>query len=410
MPTLLQINSNLNSGGAGRIVEQIGKGALASGWESYAAFGRLNNPSELKAIRIGNFSSVLIHGFKTLILDQHGLGSSIATYLLIEKIKSIKPDVIHLHGLHGYYINVDILFSYLARTEIPVVWTMHDCWAITGHCTFFSDINCSKWEKECFECPKKRNYPSSLIVDRSKRNFQMKKLLFSSVKNLTVVSVSEWLNQIMQRSFLKNADFRVILNGVDIGCFRPESQSINNLRNKLGIGNKHMLLGVATSWGERKGWKDYMKLSEILPDTCVIVMVGLSNRQIKMLPPEIIGIQRTESLQELRDYYTTADVILNLSYMESFGLTTVEGFACGTPSIVYNSTASPELMNNETGLIVEPGNISQLADAVNQIIEKGKEYYKVNCRKRAETKFNKEDKIKEYQRLYSELINRNIHK
>jgi putative colanic acid biosynthesis glycosyltransferase len=404
MPILLQINSNVNSGGAGRIVEQIGEGAIAHGWESYIAFGRLNNPSESLKIQIGNKLNVILHGFTSLIFDRHGFGSRSATIKLIQKIGKIKPDIIHLHGLHGYYINVEILFPFLAKANIPVVWTMHDCWAITGHCAFFSDINCLKWEKICYDCPKRKNYPTSLFIDKSSKNYLNKKNLFTSIKKMTIISISGWLNNIMQRSFLSIYDIKTIINGVDVNIFYPETKNIYKTKMKFGVKDKFILLGVATSWGVRKGWYDYLKLCKVLSEDYAIVLVGLTKKQIAKLPPQIVGIQRTEKITELTALYSAADIVLNLSYQESFGLTTVEGFACGTPSIVYNCTASPELITDDTGLIVEPGNINQLVVAIDYIKQKGKEYYSFNCRKRAETYFNNQDRIKEFLDLYKRLL------
>jgi putative colanic acid biosynthesis glycosyltransferase len=405
MPTLLQINSNLNSGGAGRIVEQIGKGAILNGWDSYIAYGRLKNPSESTAIKIGHRLDIIFHGLKSLIFDMHGLGSRSATYKLISNIERIKPDIIHLHGLHGYYLNFEILFSFLQRSDVPVVWTMHDCWAITGHCAFFSDINCLKWETICFECPKKKNYPTSFFLDRSKQNFLKKKAIFNSVPNLTIVSVSKWLNGIIQRSFLANKNLATIINGIDINAFHPTIKNIYEIRKKIGVHDKFMLLGVATAWGVRKGWLDYIKLSIVLPEDYSIVMVGLTKKQIDEIPPRIIAIQRTESISELVDLYSAADIVLNLSYQESFGLTTVEGFACGTPGIVYNCTASPELITEDTGLVVEAGDINSLLEAISTIRRNGKSYYTTNCRKRAIDFFNIEDRINDFMDLYNRLLN-----
>lgn len=402
MPKLLQINSFLNSGSAGRIVEQIGELAIQNGWESYVAYGRKKNDSKSQAIKIGGNISILIHGFKSLVFDKHGLGSTFATKILIRKIEKINPDIIHLHGIHGYYVNYEVLFSYLNRVEKPVVWTMHDFWAVTGHCTYFTDINCNKWQNKCFNCPKSKNYPKSIFFDRSKINFLLKKDLFNTIKNLSVVSVSEWMGSLVEKTFLKNHFQKTILNGVDVNNFSPKNPS--RLLEKFNLKDKFILLGVATSWGERKGWHDFIELNRLLPEKYQIILVGLNKNLLKKLPNNIIGLTRTESTNELAELYSAADVVLSLSTQETFGLTTIEGFACGTPGIVYNCTASPELITPDTGFIVEKGDFVGLLNALSEIKSKGKEFYSEKCRDRAVNVYNKNLRFKEYIDLYSSLI------
>lgn len=402
MPKLLQINSFLNSGSAGRIVEQIGELAIQNGWESYVAYGRKKNDTKSQTIKIGGNISILLHGFISLVFDKHGLGSSFATKRLIRKIEKLNPDIIHLHGIHGYYVNYEVLFSYLNRVQKPVVWTMHDFWAITGHCTYFSDINCNKWLDMCFNCPKSKNYPKSIFFDRSKKNFLLKKDLFNLNKNLSVVSVSEWMGNLMKKSFLKNHFQETILNGVDVYNFSPKNPT--RLLEKFNLKDKFILLGVATSWGERKGWNDFIELNRLLSDKYQIILVGLNENLQKKLPKNIIGLTRTESISELAELYSAADVVLSLSTQETFGLTTIEGFACGTPGIVYNCTASPELVTPDTGFIVEKGDFDGLLNALNEIKSKGKKFYSEKCRDRAVKIYDKNLRFREYIELYSSLI------
>jgi glycosyltransferase involved in cell wall biosynthesis len=404
MPKILQINSLVNKGSTGRIVEQIGNFFISNGWQSYIAFGRSSNESKSKTIKIGNEFDHILHGIKSRLLDKHGLSSSNATRNLIKKIIEIKPDIIHLHNLHGYYLNYEILFNYFRTIKTPIVWTLHDCWSITGHCTFFSDINCNKWKSECNNCPKLKNYPTSIFIDNSLINFNLKKKKFNSIENLTLVPVSHWLGQIIKQSFLQDYEINVIQNGVDLKSFYYVDNS-DTINKKYSIDGKKILLGVATTWDARKGIMDYYKLAKVISSEYVILLVGLTKKQIELLPNNIIGIERTESIDELKDLYSSAEIVLNLSYQESFGLTTVEGFACGTPSIVYNCTASPELVTPETGIVVEPGNIESLVIAINTIANNGKSFYTKNCRKLAENKYNNEVKIAEYFKLAQTLTN-----
>jgi len=404
MPKLLQINTLVNKGSTGRIVEQISDFFISNGWQSFVAYGRNSNASNSQTIQIGNKLDYFLHGIQSNLFDNHGLASTNSTKQFLEKVKSIKPDIIILHNLHGYYINYKKLFEFLKEAKIPVLWTLHDCWSITGHCTFFSDINCEKWKTECNNCPKFKNYPSSIFYDNSKQNYYQKKQLFNSIENLTLVPVSNWLGEIIKQSFLSDKVVNVIHNGVDINAFYP-TNSLNIVKKKYSINNKKILLGVATIWDARKGISDYFKLAKSISKDYVIVLVGLSRKQIESLPENIIGIERTENISELNQLYSAAEIVLNLSYQESFGLTTVEGFASGTPSIVYNCTASPELITEETGIVVEPGNINDLIFSIETIAKNGKSFYSYNCRKLAESKYNNQVQIKKYFDMANKMLN-----
>ncbi len=403
MPTLLQINVAANITSTGRIAEQIGVLAKNAGWESYIAYGRSANKSQSHLVKIGNKLSIYEHGLESLLLDNHGLSSTMATKRLISHIKKINPDIIHLHNIHGYYINYRVLFEFLSEASIPVFWTLHDCWSYTGHCSHYSDIDCQKWQTQCSHCPKFHNYPKSLFIDRSKRNYEIKKNFFTSISKLTLVPVSHWLENEVKKSFLSDCQVCCILNGVDVEQFKPH-EDIDGLRSAYGLTNKKVLLGVATAWGPRKGWADYIKLSRTLSEDFKIVMVGVTEDQAKGLPSSILAIQRTESIEKLAELYSLADVVLNLSDEESFGLTTAEGFACGTPSIVYNCTASPELITPETGMVIEKGDMDALLDAIYTISSNGKQYYSIKCRDRAVSLYDKNKNFKEYIQLYNQLV------
>jgi putative colanic acid biosynthesis glycosyltransferase len=403
MPKLLQINVDINSGSVGRIAEQIGEMAIANGWESYIAYARDYQPSKSNTIKIGNYLNIYYHVIQTRLFDNHCLSSTKATWNFIKKIEEIKPDIIQIHQLHGYYINVKVLFEYLSKINIPIIWTLHDCWAMTGHCTHFININCYKWKHECHHCPKKRNYPASIFLDRSQKNFHLKKALFTSLNNLTIVTVSDWLKNLAKESFLSKYPIISIKNGVDTRKFIPYSNT-DIIKQKYLLTDKFIIMGVGTIWDASKGLFDYYKLREKLSNDYIIVLVGLSQEIIKNLPEGIVGIPRTESIDELAQLYSAADVITSLSNQEAFGLTPIEGFACGTPAIVYNATALPELITPEVGYIVEPGNIEQIDEAVNQINLKGKSYYSANCRILAEAVYDTRKKYGEYISLYIEKL------
>ena len=403
MPILLQIDADGNRGSTGKIAEIIGNLVMARGWISYIVHGRDSRPSQSEIIKMGSIFDIYNHGLKTRLFDKHGLGSYYSTKKLIEQIRIIKPDVIQLHNLHGYYLNIEVLFNYLSKTSIPVIWTFHDCWAITGHCAHFDYVGCDKWKTECYDCPQKFEYPASWIIDRSKENYRMKKEIFNSISNLTIVSVSNWLNGIVNDSFLGHHPKKVIYNGIDIDIFNPKANR-HKVREKLNIENKFIILGVAGIWPKQKGLSDFIKLSDKIGENDIIILVGLSNSQIKGLPHNIIGIPRTESQEELKDLYATSDVFLNLSVEETFGLTTAEALACGTPAIVYNSTACPELIDKKTGIIVKRNDIDALLNSIEIIKMNKRSFYSFHCRERAVEKFNKNEQFSEYIKLYEKLI------
>lgn len=404
MKKLLQINTVVNYGSTGHIVESIGEEVLRHGWESYVAYGRKPRSSKSRLIKIGNTTSVLWHYIQREFFDCSGLGSIRATKRLLKEIEEINPDVIHLHNLHGCYLNVEVLFEYLTRKNVPIIFTLHDCWSITGHCGYFTEIGCSKWKVECSRCPqikKERFWP--FILDRSAVNYNLKKKLFTSVNNLTLVPVSHWLEGIVKESFFKEKRIRVICNGVDTVVFEPKS-NIEEVKQKYNIPSKTILLGVASVWEKRKGLDDFLLLSKKISDDIVIVLVGLSKKQISKLPTKIIGIERTESKEELAQLYSLADLFINPSVEETFGLTTVEAMSCGTPVVVYDSTASPELVTIETGFVVEPHDIVGIKQCINTICEKGKDGYKLACRQRVLKLFDKDKQNKMYYSLYCDLM------
>lgn len=402
--TLLQINVTANWGSTGKIAEDIGKMALTKGWRSIIVYGRNHKASESELIRIGNDYSVKEHAFESRLFDNCGLSSRNATRKLIKHIAAISPDIIHLHNIHGYYINYKILFDYLTKSNTPVLWTLHDCWAFTGHCAYFDYAKCKKWMDGCLSpCPCKKFFPKSLLFERSEKNWALKRKCFTSNKNLTLVPVSEWLGKLVKQSFLKDIPMKVIHNGIDINIFSPQIDA-DMLRARYRLENKKILLGVASVWDERKGLDDYLKLAELLPNGIVIVLIGLHEGIIKHMPCNIIGLQRTESQRELAMWYTLADIVLNLSYEESFGLTTVEGFACGTPGVVYNKTASPELITSETGEIVPPGDVQGIRNSITTILNRGKSFYATACRQRAVELYNNNVCFERYFNLYETLI------
>ncbi len=402
MKKLLQINTVVNYGSTGKIAESIGNLAISQGWESYIAYGRLKVPSESKLIKIGSFIDVLVHGLQTRLSDRHGLGSKRATMDFIKKIERLKPDVIHLHNLHGYYINIKILFDYLANASIPVIWTLHDCWPITGHCIHFDFVGCDKWKSECNKCPQKNEYPASIFIDRSRKNHKLKKGLFTSVENLTLVPVSKWLGLIIKESYLRKYPLSVIPNGINLDIFKASTATETLI--KYGLTEKFVILGVASIWSKQKGLKDFVALSKLIDTKTIIVLIGLNKHQLKTLPKNILGIERTDNVKQLATFYSLADVYINTSYEESFPTTNLEALACGTPVITYGIGGSPESLSDKTGFIIKIGDIDGLYKSIQCMQAKEKLNFSDSCRNRAIQLYNRNDRYKDYLNLYEAKI------
>ncbi len=395
---VVQINVCANCLSTGRITEGIGLQAQANGFESYVAYGRFAKPSQNKLLQIGSRKDYLMHGFFSRIFDDHGLHSKAATRNLIQQMDKIQPDIVHLHNIHGFFLNYPLLFDYLRVKRIPAVWTLHDCWPFTGHCAHFDYVKCGRWLSGCHNCPQKKTYPASYVFDRSRQNWLDKKRCFTSLDNMVIVPVSHWLGDLVKQSFLGKYPVQIIYNGIDTDVFKPADPDI--VLDKYGWGNDKILLGVASTWSSRKGFADFLELSKILPSGYRIVLVGLSDRQKKGLPGNVTGISRTESVQELAELYSASNVVLNLSYEETFGLTSVEGFACGTPGIAYDRTASPELFVDGVGQVVKAGDIAALWRAIQETTSLDKSSYLQCCRQHAVANFRQQDRFREYIKLY----------
>lgn len=409
---LLQIDSCLGILSTGRIVESIGTLAQDQGWECYAVHSaRFVGKSQLNAIQIGSKWAEYIHYAKSLIFDNHGLNSKVETKRLVETIRKIKPDVIQLHCIHGYYLNYEVLFKYIKSTKTPVVWTFHDCWAFTGHCAHFVTINCNKWKSCCYECDLKKEYPASFVIDNSKYNYNLKKELFANCPNLTIVPVSVWMEDFVKQSFFggrTNVCIHTIHNGTDINRFRIlEKDYITKIKQKYKIlERKKVVMGCSSIWNKDKGLNDFYKLSENLPEGIQIILVGLNAKQIKHIPKGIIGIQHTDSIEELAALYNIADVFVNPTYADTFPTVNIEAMACGTPVITYRTGGSPEAIDSKTGFVCDQGNVHELVNACVNLIEHSFEMQSA-CRSRAEEYFNRDKCFQQYIDIYESVLNDN---
>lgn len=354
---VLMINSVCSIRSTGRICTDILEALLSCGDEGRIAYGRENVLEKYQkyAYRISSPSDVKLDALKSRIFDNAGFNSAAATKKFIKWVEEYDPDLIHLHNLHGYYINVEALFNYLKKAKKPVIWTMHDCWAFTGHCSHFVRMNCDKWLTGCHHCPNKRGYPSSMLLDNSKNNFLKKKELFSGIENMTIVTPSQWLANMVGQSFLKDTKIKVINNGINTSVFKPTE---SNFREKHGLQDKKILLGVASAWSESKGLYDFVKLSESLDDNYKLVLVGLTESQCVELPSQILAITRTSDIKELAEIYTAADVFVNPTYADTYPTVNLEAQACGTPVVTYRTGGSVESVPSEN--VVDTGDIDAL--------------------------------------------------
>lgn len=395
--TILQINTVLDKGSVGKIMQGIGDVLVANGWNSYVAYARSNGNTCSEQIKIGTLRDVYWHALGTRLTDKHGLFSNSATKIFIRQIEKLKPDIIHLHNIHGYYLNYKLFFEYLSEITTPVVWTLHDCWAFTGHCAYFDYIKCEKWKETCEKCPCLSNYPKS-FVDNSSYNFFMKEEFFQRKKQMVFVPVSYWLQEKLSQSFLKNYPSVMIHNGINLDMFNTE----NSLFMHKWEG-KYVILGVANIWEPRKGFDDFLKLARMLSDKYLIVLVGVSDKQAGLCPFNVICISHTKNVAELSSLYNRANVFVNLTYEDNYPTTNLEAIACGTPVITYNTGGSPESVLPNNGYVVGKGDINTVFRLICGLRDKNP-FSKKILREYAYAHFDKNKCFLEYLNLYKELL------
>lgn len=359
---ILMINSVCGIRSTGRICTDLATALEAEGHEVKIAYGRETVPERFQkyAVRIGTDFSVKTHGVQARLWDGAGFGSKKATTALVQWIQQWDPDVIHLHNIHGYYLNIPVLFRYLKRCGKKLIWTLHDCWAFTGHCAYFNYADCHKWKTLCTHCPQKKGYPACVGVSRAKENYLKKKALFTEIPNMTLVVPSDWLGGLAKQSFLKDYPVLTVHNGVDTHIFKPSAGSISQ---EHGCGEKKVLLGVAAIWDKRKGLDMMVELANRLQDEYQTVVIGVTEEQRRNLPPNMIGIPRTNNVEELAQWYSAADVYVNPTLEDNYPTTNLEAIACGTPVVTYDTGGSGESARL-FGCVVEKGNVAALEEAI----------------------------------------------
>lgn len=400
---ILQINAVNDNYSTGRTTKEMSDFLLKNGHNSVVAYSKGPSVDPEHEYCIGSNFDTKIHGFMSRLTGKQGYFSRGATKKLLKFMHEYKPDVVVLRNLHGNYINLPILLKYLAKNDIATVIVLHDCWFYTGKCCHYTVQGCFKWQVACGGCPQLKNHNKSWFFDRTKKLLADKKKLFGAIPRLAVVGVSDWLtNEAKKAPVFENAKIITrIYNWIDTEKFSPKDT--DELRAKLGLEDKKVILSVASGWSKEKGLDTVLELSEKLNDDERIVIVGNLPSYVS-LNDKISHISATHSVDELAELYSMADVFLQPSLEETFGKVTAEALACGTPIVCFNSTTTPELVSDECGIVLDDFDADNMLLAAREMINNGKENYSFNCRKSALDLFSKHDNVTEYITVFQNLI------
>ena len=393
---IVQINYGIK-GSTGTIMLSVADVVRKKGGQAHTFSSPKKQPKPTDHILFGSRIENLTHRIVGVTTGISGIGSVLGTWSLIRNIKKLKPDVVHLHNLHGWYVNLPLLFDFLKQENIKTVWTLHDCWAFTAQCAHFTIENCNKWKTGCYNCPRYRIYPNS-FVDNTRRMYRHKQKWFTGVQDLTIVTPSHWLAGLVGESFLKDYPVRVIHNGIDLSVFKPTE---SDFRKKHHCENKFILLGVAFGWGVRKGLDVFEELASRLDDRFQIVLVGTDDAVDRNLPEGIISIHRTQNQAELAEIYTAADLFVNPTREDNYPTVNMESLACGTPVVTFQTGGSPECVDPTCGSVVPCDDIDALEQEILRIAEI-KPYSPDACLKKAK-EFDMNERFEEYVKLYTEV-------
>ena len=407
---ILLVNTVYGRGSVGRILGDLYRCGETSGYETYAAFSRSDVPTGMRGVRIGNVGDLAGHVAMDLLADRGGFGSSAVTKRFLQWVDTVQPDLIHLHNIHGFYLQVEVLFRYLKERGIPVVWTFHDCWPITGHCAYFEAAGCEKWKADagCHNCPQHlQAYPYS-VWDYSRKGYERKCAAFTGVPRLTIVTPSVWLKNIVGESFLKEYPVEVIPNGIDLNIFRPCRGAAEK-----PAGGRRLILGVANVWTKRKGYEMLLHLAKKLPDDEVLCLVGVSGRQKRKLESEyrgkVLPVTHTDSVEELAGLYNAADVFVNPTFEDNFPTTNLEALACGTPVVTASVGGSTEMLTSggcvltDVGDSFAPGDEEGMERAVQRVLVRGKGAFTQRCAAQGR-QYDRQKSYERYLALYERVL------
>ena len=390
---IVQINATCGVGSTGKICVGISEILTENNVENYILCSRSNG------YRLGRLCAdlqyVKIQALKSRILGNYGFNSRKATCKIITELENIQPDIVHLHNIHGHDCDLSELFTYFKKKKTKLVWTFHDCWAFTGYCTYFDMVKCNQWKTKCEKCAKKREH--SWLFDQSEKLFEKKKALFAGL-DLTIVTPSRWLADLAKQSFLRDYPIHVINNGIDLSVFGP---SESDFREKNGLENKKIVLGVSFEWGKRKGADVFAALSKRLPDDYKIILVGIDDKTKKALPSSILSVRRTQNQKELAEIYTAADIFVIPTREENYPTVNMEALACGTPVLTFRTGGSPEMLDETCGSVVDCDDIETLEKEIIRICTE-KPYSAEACIKKA-LEFDKNERFKEYLKVYESM-------
>lgn len=395
---VVEINSGFR-GSTGTIMLSIADLVHSYGEEAYTFSETKPGAAPIGHQFFGTKFENLFHRGVSVFSGISGKGSKRGTSQLLKSIDEIKPDILHLHNLHGWYINLPMLFDCIKKNNIRTVWTLHDCWGFTAQCSHFTMEKCEKWKTGCYDCPRYRLYPYT-FVDRTDKMWQLKKDWFTGVKHMTIVTPSKWLCDLVKQSFLSEYNVKVINNGINLDIFKPTE---SDFREKYSLQDKKIVLGVAAGWNDRKGLDVFIELSKRLDgEKYQIVLVGTDDTVDNKLPKNIISIHRTQEQTELAEIYTASDLFVNPTREDTFPTVNMEAIACGTPVVTFRTGGSPEIIDDTCGSVVDFNDMDAFEKEIRRICE-DKSYSKENCLNRAR-RYNMEDKFKEYFELFAEIL------
>ena len=365
---ILIVNLRIGSGSVGRIVSDLYHGAIQNGHECKIAYARggIGDIPENDTYRICDETEVKIHAGLTRLFGNTAFYFSRTTSRFCKWISQYNPDIVHLHGVYGYYLNMATLFSYLAEKNMRVISTLHSCWDFTGHCCYFDYSGCEQWKTGCKKCKQKASYPKSSFLDNTAYNYTRKKTAYDRLHRCTIVTPSEWLMKYVEKSFLGIHRIVVINNGVDRKAFHPYPSKTSKVSSI-----KPVIISVANIWDNRKGWNDIVELSYYCRDKAQLIVVGVSAEQKKALSEGTLAISRTESKEELAQLYSDATVFFNPTYEDNYPTVNLEAVSCHTPIVTYDTGGSPEIFKyGNWGRVIKKKDYGCLLDYAEKVFKK----------------------------------------